>query len=138
MDTATVEKELVVLEEGYWTALKERNVEAAAKLTDFPCIVTGAQGVGRIGREAFIAMMRDPRYTIERFELKAIEVRLLREDVAIVAYKVHEDLTVDGKTVSIDAADSSTWIRRDGRWACAMHSEALAGDPFGRDRLGVA
>jgi uncharacterized protein (TIGR02246 family) len=135
MDTATVEKELVVLEEGYWTALKERNAEAAARLTDFPCLITGPQGVGRIGREAFTAMMNDPRYTLERFELRAVEVRLLREDVAVVAYKVHEDLTVDGEPVSLEAADASTWIRRDGRWGCAMHSEALAGDPFGRDRL---
>jgi hypothetical protein len=46
---------------------------------------------------------------------------------------VHEDLTVDGKPVTLDAAESSTWVRRDGRWACAMHTEAIAGDPFGRD-----
>jgi len=48
--------------------------------------------------------------------------------------KVHEELTVDGKPVSIDAADTSTWVRRDGRWLCAAHIEALAGDPYGRDR----
>jgi hypothetical protein len=61
-------------------------------------------------------------------------VRLLGDDTAIVAYTVHEELTVDGKPVSIDAADTSTWVRRDGRWLCALHSESLAGDPFGRDR----
>jgi hypothetical protein len=36
--------------------------------------------------------------------------------------------------VTIDAADASTWIRRGGRWLCAMHSESIFGDPFGRDR----
>ena len=36
--------------------------------------------------------------------------------------------------MALDAADSSTWVRRDGRWLCAMHTEAIAGDPFGRDR----
>jgi len=25
-------------------------------------------------------------------------------------------------------------VRRDGRWRCVLHTEALAGDPFGRDR----
>jgi hypothetical protein len=55
--------------------------------------------------------------------------------VALVGYKVHEDLTVDGKSVSLDAADTSTWVRRDGRWVCALHTESLLGDPFGRDRI---
>jgi hypothetical protein len=53
---------------------------------------------------------------------------------AAVAYQVHEELTVDGKPVTLDAADSSTWVRRDRRWLCALHTEAIAGDPFGRDR----
>jgi hypothetical protein len=30
--------------------------------------------------------------------------------------------------------DSSTWVRRNGCWLCALHTEAIAGDPFGRDR----
>jgi hypothetical protein len=34
----------------------------------------------------------------------------------------------------LDAADSSTWVRRNGRWLCALHTEAILGDPFGRDR----
>jgi hypothetical protein len=59
---------------------------------------------------------------------------MLADDVAIVAYKVTEDLTVQGKPVHLEAADSSTWVRRDGRWVCALHTEAIAGDPFGRDR----
>ena len=61
-------------------------------------------------------------------------MRLLRDDVAILAYRVHEELTVEGKPVTVEAADSSTWVHRDGRWVCAMHTESIAGDPFGRDR----
>jgi hypothetical protein len=65
------------------------------------------------------------------------EVRLLGGDVAVLAYTVHEELTVEGKRVTLDAADASTWVRRDGRWVCALHTESLRGDPFGRDRLGT-
>jgi hypothetical protein len=53
---------------------------------------------------------------------------------AVLAYKVREALTVDGKPVTFEAADASTWVRRDGQWVCALHTESLAGDPFGRDR----
>jgi uncharacterized protein DUF4440 len=72
---------------------------------------------------------------LKRFELKdGAQVRSLGDGVAIVAYQVHEELTVDGKPVTLDAADASVWVRRDGRWLCAMHTESIAGDPFGRDR----
>ena len=51
-----------------------------------------------------------------------------------MAYQVHEELTVEGKPLTLDAADASTWVRRDGTWRCALHTESIAGDPFGRDR----
>jgi uncharacterized protein (TIGR02246 family) len=133
--TKTVEAELLSLEKRYWQALKDQDAETAMRLTDEPCIVTGAQGVGAIDRKTLGAMVKSASYTLLRFDIKpGAQVRLLSDDVAIVAYQVHEELTVDGKPVALDAADSSTWVRRDGRWLCAMHTEAIAGDPFGRDR----
>jgi uncharacterized protein (TIGR02246 family) len=135
MGTRTIEAELLDLEKRYWQAIKDKDVDAAMRLTDEPCIVTGAQGVGSIDRKTFAAMMQAAPYTLHRFELKdGAQVRLVRDDVAIVAYQVHEELTVDGKPVTLDAADASMWVRRDGRWLCALHTEAIAGDPFGRDR----
>lgn len=59
-------------------------------------------------------------------------------DTAVLAYEVHGELTVDGALVTIDAADSSVWVRRGGRWLCALHTESIAGDPFGRDRAVAA
>ena len=129
-----VEQELLGLERQYWQAIKDKDGEAAMRLTDDPCIVTGAQGVGRIDRQTLGAMMVRAPYTLDEFEIEQPQVRLLRDDVAILAYKVRERLTVDGKPVVLEAADSSTWVRRDGRWVCALHTEALTGDPFGRDR----
>ncbi len=135
MATRTIEAELLDLERRYWQAIQDQDVDAAMRLTDEPCILTGAQGIGLIDRKALAAMMQATSYTLNRFVLKdGAQVRLLRDDVAIVAYQVHEELTVDGKPVTLEAADSSTWVRRDGRWLCALHTEAIAGDPFGRDR----
>jgi hypothetical protein len=80
-------------------------------------------------------MLQAGGWTLHEFTLSDVQVRVLGDDAAIIAYKVKELLTVDGKSVTIDAADSSTWVRREGQWVCALHTEALAGDPFGRDRL---
>ena len=135
MATRTIEAELLALESRYWQALKDQDVDAATRLTDEPCILIGSQGVGLIDRKTLAAMMKSPNYTLDHFELKDdAQVRLLGDDVAIVAYNVHEELTVEGKPVTLDAADASTWVRRNGRWLCALHTEAIIGDPFGRDR----
>jgi uncharacterized protein DUF4440 len=82
--------------------------------------------------------VRDTRCTLDRVDLRDVQVQMVLDDVAVVAYRVREDLEVEGKPVTLDAADSSTWIRRDGRWVCAVHTESILGDPFGRDRRAAA
>jgi hypothetical protein len=135
MTTTTIEVELLDLEKRYWQALKDRDVDAAIALTADPCLATGAQGFGLIDRKTLGAMMTATSYTLNHFVLKdGAQVRLLRDDVAIVAYQVHEELTVEGKPVTLDAADSSTWVRQNGRGLFALHTESILGDPFGRDR----
>jgi hypothetical protein len=135
MATNTLERELLDLEKQYWRAIKEKDIDAAMRLTDEPCILTGAQGVSCIDKKTLERMMTAAPWTLHEFAFtEEPEVRLINDDVAILAYKVHEKLTVDGKPVTIDAADASTWVRRGGRWVCALHTESIAGDPFGRDR----
>lgn len=139
MAKQTVERELLELERRFWQALKDDDVDTALSMTDDPCIVTGPQGVASIDKQAFRKMMQSAPYKLNSFELgDDIQVRLLGDDVAIVAYRVHEEFTLDGKPLSLDALDSSTWVRRNGRWVCALHTESLKGDPFGRDRVSAA
>jgi ketosteroid isomerase-like protein len=134
MANTTVENELRGLEEKYWQAMKDGDVDAAVEMTDFPCLVTGPQGIGRVDKPTYIKMMKEMPYEIRSVDLKDVQVRVVSDDVAVVAYKIHEELTVDGKPLTLDAVDASTWIRRDGKWTCALHSESLIGDPFGRDQ----
>ena len=134
MASSSIERELVGLEKKYWQALIDKDFDAALELTDDPCIVAGAQGVASIGRKEFKGMMKHEQWTLNKFELDDIKVRMLNDDTAVVAYKVKEEMTVEGKPLTLEAADASTWVRKNGNWLCAMHTEALAGDPFGRDR----
>lgn len=89
MVTETIEKELVELERQYWKAIKEKDASAAIRFTDDPCIITGSQGIVRVDRQTLAGMMQGVPWILHTFELSDdIQVRLLRDDVAIVAYKV--------------------------------------------------
>ena len=79
-------------------------------------------------------MVEAASWKLDAFELSNPIVHKLSDDVAVLAYKVHEELQVEGESIAFDASDSSTWVRRGGSWVCAAHTESLAGDPFGRDR----
>jgi hypothetical protein len=127
-------KELLDLETQFWQCMKDKDIDAALKLTNDPCIVAGAQGVAQIDKKTFAGMMKSGAWTLHDFDLKDVKVQQLSDDVAVIGYKVQEKLTVDGKPLTLDAADASTWVRKDGRWVCALHTESVAGDPYGRDR----
>ena len=130
-----VRDELLSLERRYWQALQDQDDDAALNLTDDPCIVAGAQGIASLDRRKMAAMLRQGTWKLNSFKIDPdVQLRMIGDDVAVLAYTVHEELTVDGNAVKLQAADASTWVRRDGRWVCALHTEALAGDPFGRDR----
>jgi len=135
MTKRDVGKQLVELEHSYWQAIKERDWNTALRLSDDPCIVTGPQGVGKLDKHAIVAMMKGAPYQLDEYKLADdITVRMLGDDIGVVAYKVHEKLTVDGKPIELDAAETTTWVRRNGHWVCALHTESIEGDPFGRDR----
>ena len=139
MASTTIEQELLALEKRFWQAQKDKDGAAAAELTDEPCLIVGAQGVMEIDRRSLVSMMEDDSWRIEDFSIgEDVHVRRLDADTAILAYKVHEDLIVEGEPVSIDAADTSAWVLRDGRWLCALHTDSITGDPFGRDRAAAA
>ena len=127
-----IRTELVGLEKQYWNAIKARDASTAASLSHDPCVVVGAQGVGELDKSSLAKMMRSATYELKDYSFDDIHVRRITDDVAVVAYKVKEDLVVDGKKVKLEANDSSIWLRRDGQWACVVHTESIAGDPFGR------
>ena len=128
------EKEILALENRYWTSIRENDMATADKLTDDPCIITGPQGASRIDKATFRKMMVKPTWTLLDYEIKNAEVQQLSNDVAIIGYNVHTVVRHEGEELTLDAADASTWVKKNGSWVCALHTEAPLGDPFGRDR----
>lgn len=125
-------RELLALEKQYWNAVKEKDSATAASLSDDPCVIVGAQGVGEVDRSTLAKMVEAARYELKAFSLEDVHMRQVGDDVVAMAYKVKEHLVVEGQDVKLEAFDSSVWVRRGGKWVCILHTESPAGDPFGR------
>jgi hypothetical protein len=137
MTLDTRAQELLELEKRFWDTMKTKDGRTAARMTDDGCIIVGAQGVSAIDSATMEKLMADGKWELERYDFDEnnAQVRFIGDDVAIVAYKVNERVVVDGKALPVNANDSSVWVRRNGEWLCALHTESLAGDPFGRDKV---
>lgn len=129
-------QELLDVEKEFWDAMKDKDAKVASRLTDDGCIIVGAQGVSAIDSTTMGKMTTEGKWELKQysFDERNAQVRFVSDDVAIVAYKVNERVIVDGATLPIEANDASVWVRRDGEWLCALHTESLSGDPYGRDR----
>ena len=125
------------LEQRFWQAMATQDVAAATALSDEPTVVAGASGAAAIDRATLGGMLAAGTWTLRSFTLSDLVVHQVTDDVAVVAYRAHEELEVDGEELTLDAADASTWVRRDGVWLCALHTESILGDPFGRGRGGA-
>jgi hypothetical protein len=129
-----MEKEIIALEKSFWQAIVDEDTDKAISLLDKKSVLTGAQGVNTLTHGDYKKMAQMSDWKIHSFDLSKINVFFPKPDVAVIGYVVHEDLTVQGEKMSLDAADSSVWVKRDGEWLNVHHTESILGDPFGRDR----
>lgn len=70
-------------------------------------------------------MTEEGDWTLESYKFEDVEVITPAPDVAIIAYKVTQKVTMCGKPQELQAADSSTWIRGADGWECHAHSETI-------------
>lgn len=136
MATRTIEKEVLERERVFWDAMKIMDADKAVEMTDERCIIAGAQGVAAIDPKTMGELMKGATWKLHSYSMddKNVQVRTIGDNVAIVAYRVSEDLTVDGERLTLEAFDTSVWVREGNDWRCALHTESPAGDPFGRDK----
>jgi hypothetical protein len=134
------EQEIIELETKFWQSIVDKDTSASVKMLDERSVVTGAQGVMTMTHDDYRRMAEQGSETcdVRSFELEDVQVSFPTDDVAVIAYKVTENMDVEGKPITLEAANATTWVRKDGNWLAALHTESLLGDPFGRDRAKAA
>ena len=134
-------QEIIELERALWDALRDEDVDTTIALTLDPVILVGPEGHGLLDHLLVEDMLRSSLDKIERYQLhEGPRVQFPARDVAVISYGLTQEVTlgVGGETVLLESIETSTWVRRRGRWQIALHTDTISGDPYGRDRLGVA
>jgi hypothetical protein len=134
------EQEIIELENKFWQSIVDDDVDASVAMLDKRSVVTGAQGVATMSHDDYRRMAEQGagKWVLKSFKLDDVQVSFPTGDVAVIAYKVTEDMDVEGKPLTLRAADATTWVRKDGEWLAALHTESLLGDPFGRGNAKAA
>ncbi|PKB25791.1 uncharacterized protein DUF4440 [Novosphingobium kunmingense] len=119
---------IVELETRFWQSMIDKDAKTAAAMIADQSIVTGPMGAMQITPQKYEEMTRDGKWTLEAFEFSDVDVIFPSDDVAVIAYKVHQTGTMADKAMDLTCADSSTWVHDGNGWKCALHTETILAD----------
>ena len=119
---------IVDLETRFWQSMVDKNAKVAKAMIADQCLVTGPNGTMKINPDKYEEMTRDGKWTLDKFKLSDVDIVFPTEDVAVIAYKVHETGTLDRKPMDMTCVDASTWVRDGKEWKCTLHTETILED----------
>ena len=113
--------ELLKQELAYLDAVERKDGAAAARLTADESLVVSGAGAMKVDGATIERMVAEHdaqrRYEIDEASVETVDIG---GDTAIISYKLRT-MMPDGTTT--EAFDTDVWVRRDGRWQCALHTE---------------
>lgn len=119
-------RDIEQLEQAFWKSLVDRDVDIATGLLAPQALMVSSHGAMRFDPPQYAKMLQDPKHGLVKYTLSDIEVLFPTEDVAIATYKANQTMTMDGKELTQDVVDSSTWVKLGGAWKCVAHTESEA------------
>ena len=120
-----MENQILELEKKYWKAMETRDFNTVKTLTHFPCIVAGKDGVRSVDEPSFKKMFDSGEgRQLKVLNISDAESEILGEDNAIIGYLIELEYGVDGQKSSGKCACTSTWVKENNNWICAMHTES--------------
>ena len=115
--------EIETLERAFWESMVDNDPKVATGMLTEPALMVSGHGAMRFDHAAYTRMATDTKHRVLEYGISGMEVLSPSDAVAIATYHVHQKMEMDGKPMEMDAVDSSTWVKIDGDWKCAAHTE---------------
>lgn len=119
----STQEEIMGLERKFWQSMADMDVDTAAALLDEQSTSASGQGIHYFDPAQYKAMAVSGDARITSFEFSDEKVIFPTPDVAIASYKARQSFTMDGKSHEMVVYDTTTWVRKAGRWVASAHTE---------------
>ena len=116
---------LVDLEKKFWQSMVDRDTDVAIDLLCEPALMVSAHGAMKFDHTAYRKMADQGSMVVKSFEFSDMDVVFPNDATAILSYRVKQGVAArdKGATTQQEMNDTSTWVRTDDGWRCAMHTE---------------
>ena len=116
---------LIDLENRFWRSLVSQDTDAALALLNEPALMVSSHGAIKFDHAGYRKMAEQGSMVLTSFELSDMQVVLPDDNTAVLTYRVKQQVSPRGQRTSTaqEMNDTSTWIRKDQRWQCVMHTE---------------
>ena len=116
---------LIGLEKQFWQSMVDEQTDVALKMLTEPSFMVSPHGAMKFDHATYKKMAEQGSMVIKRYELGEMDATFVRDDTAILSYKVKQVISPRGKPEETEQhmSDTSTWVKVGNAWRCAMHTE---------------
>ena len=117
---------LVDLETRFWQSIVDHETDVALDLLCEPALMVSSHGTMKFDHAGYRQMADHGSMVVNAFELSDMEVVFPNDSTAILSYRVRQRVAPRGTVASTteqEMNDTSTWVKTDRGWRCAMHTE---------------
>ena len=122
----TSAKTLIDLETKFWQSMVDQDTDTALQLLHDPAQMATAHGAMKFDHAGYRKMAEQDVMVVTDFALSKVEVVFPDETTAVLTYQVKQTVAArdGGKSTTQNMSDTSTWIHRDTRWQCVLHTDS--------------
>lgn len=116
---------LVDLERRFWQSMVDSDTDAALDLLCEPALMVSSHGAMKFDHAGYRKMAEHGTMVVKSFEFSDIEVVFPNDATAILSYRVRQGVAPRGNGAATEQNmnDTSTWVKTEQGWRCAMHTE---------------
>jgi hypothetical protein len=118
--------EIERLERAFWQSMVHQQPNVATAMITEPALMVSGHGPMSFDHVEYTRMANNEQHRLVEYSLSDMDVLFPTDAVAIATYRAHQKMEMDGKPLEFDSVDSSTWVKVDGGWKCAAHTESEA------------
>lgn len=120
--------DIMKLETEFWQSMLDQEPEKAAALLTETATSVAMFGIHHFSPTEYIRMAKEGPAKITAFSFSNEKVIFPTPDVAVATYEVEQKFEMKGQPQEMVCLDTTTWVRVDGKWLAAAHTETAKQD----------